>query len=559
MSAANPPITTIAIVGVTVVPMDRERVIPNQVVIVRGDRVVAVGSGAEVAVPHDALRIDGTGQYVVPGLVDAHVHLSTNLRWAPARTDFGDGPLYLANGVTTVINLGGSPEQLDWRRRVAAGELIGPTIYTSGEFINEPRMSTPQQTEQAVRAQKAEGYDLVKFRERPNTTVGLLLAAYTRMIEVAKEVDLPLIGHAPINLGLGALLAAGQPLAHMNMLSNIYFMPLASHSRTLMATAAGLVSLLVASIGLALATWRQKRRVRSPGDTQVAKAARLSGALAAGGFFAAVALVSLLPGGPGSESQLLRWALTVSGAALIVCLVLLGTAIANAWANATLSVRVRFALAASASTLLALLLTTFWIPISWRSSDDGIAHVTARLREAGISVQSTLVVYDSLGGPTRRDMLDDPAIAYLLPRTHELWAALPKGGPPGYNLPAFTRRLTGALHRAEVPIVAGTDAMEMELIVPGFSFHRELRLLREAGLTPYEVIFAATRAPATFLGRSNEFGTIAVGQRADLLLVSGNPLENLAHLSTPSGVMARGRWFSRERLRDILDALRGQS
>jgi cytosine/adenosine deaminase-related metal-dependent hydrolase len=220
--SADPP-SAIAVVGVNVVPMDGERVIPRQTVLVRGDRIVAVGMTDDVAVPNGALRIDGSGQYIVPGLVDAHVHLSRTMSWAPARPDFGDGPLYLANGVTTVINLGGSPEQLEWRRRVAAGALIGPTIYTSGEFINEPRMATPQQIEDAVRAQKAAGYDLVKYRERPNTTVGLSQAAYRRLIDVAKEVDLPLVGHAPVNLGLDALLEAGQPLAHMNTLSNLYF------------------------------------------------------------------------------------------------------------------------------------------------------------------------------------------------------------------------------------------------------------------------------------------------------------------------------------------------
>jgi imidazolonepropionase-like amidohydrolase len=95
----------------------------------------------------------------------------------------------------------------------------------------------------------------------------------------------------------------------------------------------------------------------------------------------------------------------------------------------------------------------------------------------------------------------------------------------------------------------------MEGIVPGFSIHRELQLLRAAGLTPYEAIFAATRAPSAFLQRSFDFGTVAVGQRADLLLVNGNPLEDLKPLATPEGVIARGRWFSRETLQRTLEAM----
>ena len=67
---------------------------------------------------------------------------------------------------------------------------------------------------------------------------------------------------------------------------------------------------------------------------------------------------------------------------------------------------------------------------------------------------------------------------------------------------------------------------------------------------------AATRAPSAFLQRSLEYGTVAVGQRADLLLVNGNPLEDLKPLATPEGVIARGRWFLRETLQQALESLR---
>src|SRR5262245_45129083 len=107
--ARHQPSSTIAVVNVTVIPMDRERAIPNQTVLIHGDHIVAIGSASEISVSEGALVIDGNSQYLLPGLTDAHVHLPTNLPWAPARPDFGEGPLYLANGVTTVINLGGSP------------------------------------------------------------------------------------------------------------------------------------------------------------------------------------------------------------------------------------------------------------------------------------------------------------------------------------------------------------------------------------------------------------------------------------------------------------------
>ena len=83
-----------------------------------------------------------------------------------------------------------------------------------------------------------------------------------------------------------------------------------------------------------------------------------------------------------------------------------------------------------------------------------------------------------------------------------------------------------------------------------------MALLHEAGLRPYEVLRAATVAPATFLGKADEFGTIQVGRRADLLLVERNPLENLATLREPLAVMVRGQWLPREQLDVMLATLR---
>jgi imidazolonepropionase-like amidohydrolase len=103
----------------------------------------------------------------------------------------------------------------------------------------------------------------------------------------------------------------------------------------------------------------------------------------------------------------------------------------------------------------------------------------------------------------------------------------------------------------------GTDAMGVPLIVPGASLHRELQLLTESGVTPYEAIRAATINPAVFLGKDEEFGTVAAGKRADLLLVDANPLQDLTRLKQPAGVMVRGNWLPRETLQQRLRALTG--
>ena len=103
--------------------------------------------------------------------------------------------------------------------------------------------------------------------------------------------------------------------------------------------------------------------------------------------------------------------------------------------------------------------------------------------------------------------------------------------------------------------MVGTDAMGMELVAPGSSLHRDLQLLLASGLSPYEAMRSATVVPAAFLGKTKEFGRIVMGQRADLLLVAGNPLENLSVLKRPIGVMVRGRWLPRQKLDELLHPL----
>src|SRR6266496_6446853 len=160
------------------------------------------------------------------------------------RDDFGDAPIYLAYGVTTVVNLSGNPMVLEWRKRVNAGTLLGPTIYTAGPFVNEPRVNTPDEVERDIVTQAQLGYDFIKFHELLRTTTGLSLPAYRRMVETARRVGIPLIGHAPVNLGIDEMLQERQSIAHLGMLSNIYFLPLISHTTILLVTAIAILILI---------------------------------------------------------------------------------------------------------------------------------------------------------------------------------------------------------------------------------------------------------------------------------------------------------------------------
>ena len=558
------PSAAIAIVNVNVIPMDRERVDAGQTVLVRGDRIVAIGAAGELPVPTGATVIEGAGRYLVPGLTDAHVHLvGDGTGFGTSRPDFGDGPLYLAYGVTTVFNLRGTPVQLEWRRRVEKGELVGPTIYTAGEFVNEPRVKTPEDVEREITAQVRDGYDLIKFHEilssaQGSTTTGLALPAYLKMIEAAHAAGIPLVGHAPVNLGLEVLLQARQPLAHIGMLSNIYFLPLATNRHWLFITAAALITLIaVVTAGGVAAIVRRWRTALPRLSARLSRIRVLAGIVVAAWVLAVVSAALFLPGGPLFESLALRVAFTsliLLAATATVWLVVVTVGI---WrdANSSSASRIQAAVVSFASLAAVWAGLVFWVPVAWRSSDRGIERLARRLHEAGIPVQTTLVNYDAIGGPGRLRLVQDPVMSYLQPDVRARWLRGPQAGPPGYRYTDFMKKVAGALHRAGVPLMAGTDAMGFPLIAPGASLQHELQLLIESGLTPYEAMRAATVVPATFLKKGEEFGTIASGKRADLLLVDGNPLQDVGYLAQPVGVMARGRWFTREQLRQMLATL----
>ena len=116
----------IAFERVTVVPMDSERVLRDDTVIVRDGKIAAVGPASRTPLPAGAQRVDGAGKYLMPGLSDMHVHLY----------DTDQSIDYLAHGLTTVTVLNGSPAVLRWRNAVRSGALLGPTIYTAGPIID---------------------------------------------------------------------------------------------------------------------------------------------------------------------------------------------------------------------------------------------------------------------------------------------------------------------------------------------------------------------------------------------------------------------------------------
>ena len=189
----------VAFVDVHVVPMDSERVLQHQSVIVSDDRIVRIGPVSDVEVPAEALKIAGHGGYLMPGLADMHVHAwKENLL------------TYVANGVTTVRFMDGHPNILAWRDQIAQGQLLGPTIYTAGPTFDGPPedganvIETFEEAVRLVNEQSAAGYDFVKvYNNVPRL-------AYEGLVTAAKKHGLPVVGHVPFEAGLEGVFAAGQ-------------------------------------------------------------------------------------------------------------------------------------------------------------------------------------------------------------------------------------------------------------------------------------------------------------------------------------------------------------
>jgi imidazolonepropionase-like amidohydrolase len=117
---------------------------------------------------------------------------------------------------------------------------------------------------------------------------------------------------------------------------------------------------------------------------------------------------------------------------------------------------------------------------------------------------------------------------------------------------ASNLQMVGTMHRAGVPFLAGTDAAPGVYIMPGFSLHDELANFVEAGCTPMEALQTATSAPAEFLGKEKDYGSVQAGKVADLVLLSGNPLKDIHNTRKITAVIANGRLYDRAALDRML-------
>jgi imidazolonepropionase-like amidohydrolase len=212
----------VAIRGVTVVDVASGLLVPDQTVLIAGNRIVAVGPSGEVGIAPGADVIDAAGGYLIPGLWDMHVH---SVRKAPAVREEGfianvdwHFPLFLAYGVTGVRNMNDATADPTLeltnsvKRRLAEGELLGPRLLASGPFVDgDPPLEPPAVVVRTAAEARAvvdrladAGADFIKPYEN------LSREAYFGIMDQARRRGIPVDGHLPFRVTAEEAAAAGQ-------------------------------------------------------------------------------------------------------------------------------------------------------------------------------------------------------------------------------------------------------------------------------------------------------------------------------------------------------------
>ena len=194
---------------------ERHALIPNQTVIISGNRINAVGNSEKVQVPKNATVINASGKFLIPGLCDMHVHIFTQSKGNSFPNDWYF-PLFIANGITGVRDMWTKPEDMklvsDWRSQLAKELFIGPRILEVGTLVDGPGgvwptadiARTPNEGRALVRKIKDSGVDFVK------TYSSLKSPVYFAIIDEAKKQHITFAGHVPFEIDAAESSDAGQ-------------------------------------------------------------------------------------------------------------------------------------------------------------------------------------------------------------------------------------------------------------------------------------------------------------------------------------------------------------
>ncbi|MGD9630276.1 MAG: amidohydrolase family protein [Pyrinomonadaceae bacterium] len=437
---------TVAFVGVNVIPMDRERVLANQTVVVRDGVIAEIGDAKKVKVPKDAVRIDGAGKYLIPGLVDMHTHLLSDDD-LPDRYAEDELKIMVANGVTTCRFMIGTPEQLVLRARSAKNEIIAPTIWSASPHLtgreqgNDFVVNTPEEAREAVRRSKAAGYDFIKI------TTYIKAEVYEAAVDEAAKQNIRVVGHADSRfVGVERAWKAKQQIEHLD-----------GYMEMLLRDDAPMKGSVSDVYIYTLDNWKSLDHID---ENKIADVARK-------------------------------------------------TVASNPYVDPTQHfMKNTFGLARSEGSI--------------RAQPD-FRFYPARIQDRYIDFQ-------------KRTRLNQIPL-----ETRARWV--------GYR-----DKLIKAIYDAGGKIMAGSDTAEF-LWLYGFTIHRELKALNDAGLSNYAVLEAGTRNPHEYLGSISKSGTVEKGKVADLVLLNANPLEDISATENRAGVVLRGKWFTQDQLNKWLDEI----
>ncbi|MGC1243322.1 MAG: amidohydrolase family protein [Chryseosolibacter sp.] len=178
---------------VNVVPMDEEKVLERQDVIIKDGRITAIGPSKKIRYDGDAVVIKARGKYLLPGLAEMHAHVPPNDDVESMKEVL---KLFLLNGITTIRGMLGHPKHLELRDAVRRGEVPGPHLYTTGPSFNGMSVKSPEAGAEMVRRQKEAGYDYLKLHP------GLTRQKFDAIASTARQVGIPFVGHVSWGVGV---------------------------------------------------------------------------------------------------------------------------------------------------------------------------------------------------------------------------------------------------------------------------------------------------------------------------------------------------------------------
>ncbi|HET9744105.1 MAG TPA: amidohydrolase family protein [Chitinophagaceae bacterium] len=198
-TAQTPSVETV-FRAVNVIPMDEEKVMDEQDVVIQDGKIKTIGTTGKVKYGKDARIIEAKGKFLIPGLAEMHAHVPPIDDIKPMEEVLS---LFLNNGVTTIRGMLGHPRHLELRNRLVSGEIIGPHFYTSGPSFNGTSVKTPETGAQMVNDQKKAGYDFLKLHP------GLTKENFAAIAKTAKEAGIPFAGHVSFDVGVWRAIEAG--------------------------------------------------------------------------------------------------------------------------------------------------------------------------------------------------------------------------------------------------------------------------------------------------------------------------------------------------------------